>query len=311
MIPDATPNSWTGNLGLPADVPREYSKPRNGSRLDRDDVKFENGILVLNGYAINTVESLCKPLQYAEADLDFLQYWRAIHGVSEQFDSIGGAGGGVSSFGIFFAAIKSLVDLVKGMLETAKGILQTVDDRRDLALEDEDEPYLTGDDKMTVFKRTLAADVYHHGWDIAEASFDNWQIQMQSMRALVKDLTKDLPDDATDIEDLLPWFTAVFKMYQSKSHLGLFQTQGSILKKHDILQRAICRRLGKTKGDYLALFPEEAQEGDTVVLLKGGKTLYIFREETNGWRFVGDCYVHGVMDGERWDESKCQEMVII
>lgn len=39
--------------------------------------------------------------------------------------------------------------------------------------------------------------------------------------------------------------------------------------------------------------------GQTVVVLHGGKTPYLLqREGSRGYRFVGECYVHELMDGE-------------
>ena len=46
--------------------------------------------------------------------------------------------------------------------------------------------------------------------------------------------------------------------------------------------------------------------GDVVVLLEGGKVPYILRRKVdeNVFEFVGDCYLHGHMDGQSWDPDK-------
>ncbi|ETN39875.1 uncharacterized protein HMPREF1541_06101 [Cyphellophora europaea CBS 101466] len=52
---------------------------------------------------------------------------------------------------------------------------------------------------------------------------------------------------------------------------------------------------------FYALCPPAAQVGDKLCLLFGGKTLYCLRptgDAEGSYRFVGECYVHGVMDGE-------------
>lgn len=64
------------------------------------------------------------------------------------------------------------------------------------------------------------------------------------------------------------------------------------------------------------LGPDALQEGDVVVILRGGKTPFLLREVSRGsdddddaapagggggsWVLVGECYVHGLMDGEGW-----------
>ncbi|KAL1637312.1 hypothetical protein SLS58_009403 [Diplodia intermedia] len=61
-------------------------------------------------------------------------------------------------------------------------------------------------------------------------------------------------------------------------------------------------------GQY-AMVPPEAEKGDQVAVLKGAKTPVVLRQvkrergKKQGpwmeeWRFVGSCYVHGLMDGE-------------
>ncbi|KAM7184773.1 Heterokaryon incompatibility protein (HET) domain containing protein [Naviculisporaceae sp. PSN 640] len=72
-------------------------------------------------------------------------------------------------------------------------------------------------------------------------------------------------------------------------------------KKHeDYPTMAYGRRLGKTKGGYLALLPGVTRVGDVVALCEGGKTPLVLRSRGYGnlFELVGDCYVHGVMNGE-------------
>lgn len=72
------------------------------------------------------------------------------------------------------------------------------------------------------------------------------------------------------------------------------------------------RRLAHTVGDYLALVPANAQKGDSVALLAGGPVPCILRQKQieSRWELVGDAYVHGIMYGEKWDESECQSIEI-
>jgi hypothetical protein len=58
------------------------------------------------------------------------------------------------------------------------------------------------------------------------------------------------------------------------------------------------RVFGRCAGGLYALLPPGAREGDEVCVLVGGSTLYCLRGWGDGYRFVGECYVHGFMDGE-------------
>jgi hypothetical protein len=54
-----------------------------------------------------------------------------------------------------------------------------------------------------------------------------------------------------------------------------------------------------TKEGRLALAPKRAEIGDVVCVLPGAQTAHVIRRQDNGrYRLVGDCYVHGLMDGE-------------
>ena len=49
---------------------------------------------------------------------------------------------------------------------------------------------------------------------------------------------------------------------------------------------------------YLALDPAGTQLGDLVCALFGGDCLYVLGEREGKMNFIGECYVHGLMDGE-------------
>lgn len=68
--------------------------------------------------------------------------------------------------------------------------------------------------------------------------------------------------------------------------------------------RAACsgRRFFVTKKGYFGIGPAELEEGDEIYILAGGKVPLVLRplpeSQPNTFELVGDCYVHGVMDGE-------------
>lgn len=67
----------------------------------------------------------------------------------------------------------------------------------------------------------------------------------------------------------------------------------------DIKNATSRRRLIETSQGYIGLGPEYCQVGDQVCVLYGGQVLYILREcGSHEFKFVGECYLHGMMDGE-------------
>lgn len=58
------------------------------------------------------------------------------------------------------------------------------------------------------------------------------------------------------------------------------------------------RRFCITKEGYMCTTPYNTERGDVVVLFEGFKAPFVLRKEANDWKIVGDCYFHGIMDGE-------------
>jgi hypothetical protein len=71
----------------------------------------------------------------------------------------------------------------------------------------------------------------------------------------------------------------------------------------------------KTEKGFIGLTSSGAKIGDSIVLCKGSKVPLIFRpgEGSSGpkWIFVGDAYVHGIMQGQAFDEDMCGKMKIV
>ena len=74
----------------------------------------------------------------------------------------------------------------------------------------------------------------------------------------------------------------------------------------DVLVACSGRRLARVvqkdwNADGLALVPQCVREGDQIFVLLGGQVLYALRPVGGSYRFLGECYVHGLMDGEVLD----------
>ena len=71
-------------------------------------------------------------------------------------------------------------------------------------------------------------------------------------------------------------------------------------------QPSFTRMLCITRNGYIGMVPKKTEIGDVVVVLNGAQVPFVLRPAlsvVDGWvegsyQLVGECYVHGVMDGE-------------
>ncbi|KAK3179092.1 hypothetical protein OEA41_001231 [Lepraria neglecta] len=62
------------------------------------------------------------------------------------------------------------------------------------------------------------------------------------------------------------------------------------------------RRFTWTNRGYMGLMHPRAKERDLICTLYGGQVLYVLREHgPNEHSFIGECYIHGLMDGEAFE----------
>jgi hypothetical protein len=82
------------------------------------------------------------------------------------------------------------------------------------------------------------------------------------------------------------------------------------------------RKFFRTKGGYMGLGPKGMRVGDIVFVLDGGNTPFLLRpkgqriipeqDARDIYELVGDCYVHGIMDGEAvGDTTKIEDVYIV
>jgi hypothetical protein len=71
------------------------------------------------------------------------------------------------------------------------------------------------------------------------------------------------------------------------------------------------RRMFTTENGYIGLGPRDMRVGDHIALFSGGSMPLVMRTKGTKLELVGDCYVHGIMYGERYREDQCELMWII
>ncbi|KAK4196359.1 heterokaryon incompatibility protein-domain-containing protein [Triangularia verruculosa] len=73
------------------------------------------------------------------------------------------------------------------------------------------------------------------------------------------------------------------------------------------------RRPFITEKGYVGLGPVSTETGDMVVAFAGAPLTYLVRPTTRDghFKFLGDSYCDGVMDGEAWDETKAETFFLV
>ncbi|PMD42916.1 hypothetical protein L207DRAFT_377234, partial [Hyaloscypha variabilis F] len=61
-------------------------------------------------------------------------------------------------------------------------------------------------------------------------------------------------------------------------------------------------KLFRTTKHYLGLGPQILKAGDVIAVIFGAKVPFILRPEGDHYLLLGDCYIHGIMQGEAVEE---------
>lgn len=96
------------------------------------------------------------------------------------------------------------------------------------------------------------------------------------------------------------------------------------LERQSLMQKALnkarnMRNMCRTRKEYIGLIPASAIVDDWIYVLLGGQVLYVLRTCNSGDRnatYIGECYVHGLMDGEvmQWvknDAAKIDDLLLV
>jgi hypothetical protein len=113
----------------------------------------------------------------------------------------------------------------------------------------------------------------------------------------VQTLTAGAANDTTDAQ---AWFLQHAQISLGASWPRYFtRLRPDAGRFHEAFAHAcVDRRFFVTKTGYMGIGPDAMHEGDMIAILFGGKVPYLVRAVNSGYRFVGECYVPGLMDGE-------------
>ncbi|KAK4099241.1 HET-domain-containing protein [Parathielavia hyrcaniae] len=150
-------------------------------------------------------------------------------------------------------------------------------------------------DPDAIFRDVLTTSTpYPSGPAETQRRFDEWCQYLSSIRRL----------KSAKLDRLSP---AVFKALGFTAGLSrlMAENEGDDTFSNYTLH-TVRRRLGFTVSGRVCLLPKRAEVGDQIALLRGGRVPVVLRPR----EFVGEAYVHGIMDGEAFDEGRCVEIRI-
>ena len=177
-------------------------------------------------------------------------------------------------------------------------------------------PYHTGEAVWDVYWKTLYAGSYPYGdAEQTQAAFEKWYSLFREMRLLGESAESRLEEIKNSESSKARKLAAKASIYAEVFWKGSKHAWSVGLNVNKILPARILafhRTFFKTEKGYVGISSRHVTAGDAVALFEGGKVpLVIHEEEEEGlWRIRGDAYIHGIMNGEEFDASKCSMLSI-
>jgi hypothetical protein len=145
-------------------------------------------------------------------------------------------------------------------------------------------PYPTGEDLETVMGSILESDQPRDTWDTStEESLDALDIILEPEF----DSFEDKNDD---------FLVGLVRKMKVQDPVGLKNMARSIQG----------RRFAVTDQGYAGLVPTKTEVGDVICILRGFAVPFILRQQGLYFILIGDCYFHGMMQGEMLDTHRAE-----
>ena len=159
----------------------------------------------------------------------------------------------------------------------------------------------TGEDILDAYWQTLVCGHFPEGKNATKQRFAQWDQACAPFRAM-------------PTHPLLRWTLPLFSIRAFINFVRKPRDEDSeelaIGFRKGMELASMQKRLFKTESGWIGMGPSLAQKDDRIALLKGGKVPIVLRRVCEGkqWNLIGDCYLHGAMHGEVFDEEKCQDI---
>ncbi|PQE21336.1 Heterokaryon incompatibility protein [Rutstroemia sp. NJR-2017a WRK4] len=163
-------------------------------------------------------------------------------------------------------------------------------------------PTNEGIEPEDVYWHTLCGGTYKNLDPVkTKVIFEHWYNVLEPLRSFVRNFRW--------ISRIFPWIGIAVYMRATWETYGDFWPF-IVASQH--------RRMGRTENGWLGMMPGHAKVGDVVILASGGRVPLVMRKketEVDGVQekralFIGEAYIQGIMDGEMWDEQRCEDIEI-
>lgn len=161
--------------------------------------------------------------------------------------------------------------------------------------------YVTGEAMLEVYWRTLLADSPPESYEVSRRDFfqwyNSWRKPVQWLQYLQVNRIGWIYEALVGLHLLLTMLLTMRRKSQLDPFGRRFQNWTGITWH---------RRIVRTEKEYIGLVPRSTQVGDYIAVFKGGRVPLVIRQRGLKWQLIGDCYVHGIMRGEVYDDRLCQ-----
>jgi hypothetical protein len=142
-------------------------------------------------------------------------------------------------------------------------------------------------------------------------------------RTLCCDLTPDIPPSRAP-QEFGKGFQLLLKFLDAMKEDGTYNFDHEVYKSPEFLKNnlvhnsvfmnavqkfTIGRNMCVTAGGFLGRVPMGSAIGDKICILFGGCVPFVLRDSDGGYfKFIGECYIHGIMDGEAMEGLDTESM---
>ncbi|KAK5690904.1 hypothetical protein LTR97_012067 [Elasticomyces elasticus] len=205
----------------------------------------------------------------------------------------------IDESGTVRSALGSFGDVTKTMFRRVRDYAQALTERDQMVMMRKHITYPTGEPLLIAYRKALTAGSVVLEDEDAERVFAEWRrllMPAQMMARVRKTLGNFRSSGVSTIAGLIIGNQTVTR----ETRVFFAMTEVSY-----------GRRLSWTSKGFLALLPEATIEGDLIVILRGGRLPFVVRPVEHGHRLIGPAYVHGIMNGEAYDEESCGDLRLI
>ena len=212
----------------------------------------------------------------------------------------------ISLYGFIFAPVSNTVNFVRLPLQSRSRLWDLALEIRSVR-EERHAPYLTGESIDEAFALTLTAadkpNLRRGGAETYHAiDFQNFCVWLYEM-TLTSLIEKGRIDDIERLE--IEWEAEYQRL---KSLVGTQVTSPRFWA--DVQLRCRGRKLFSTLSGHIGVGDVTLEPGDLVCVFLGGRTPFIIRPVDEKYKFVGECYLQGIMQGEALEEGLQRQQLI-